>query len=368
MRSGDLDLAVVAAADALPAVLDEPGLKAVAGFLNYAGAGGSYGGDVLLARPGMVANEPATVIAFLSAYIRALQDLAVPNTAADALAAIQATDPSVSPEVAAAWSDAVAPFAPFDGGFGDIDDEGGLGELATSLADGADEEPELEILIAQHTLNIAQAWRDLPANPHSDLRGAPGVTDISIGLPFAEGASSPILVADAAGYFEAAGFESVEIIDIEQPLPGVMTAQIDFGVVAVVDVGDGLAQGLPLQAIAGPANYSGAGGAYGSDVVVASADLIDAETSTVTAFLIAYIQGLSDLAGRADTAPFAPFDGGFGDRRQEGGLGEMRSYLAASLGSEVDTDTMVASAPLEFAQAWWGLPSNPTDAPREEAA
>ena len=76
----------------------------------------------------VVADEPSTVIAFLTAYIRALQDLADPESAADALALIQTTDLSVDPELADGWLEALAVYAPFDGGFGSLDVEGGLGE------------------------------------------------------------------------------------------------------------------------------------------------------------------------------------------------------------------------------------------------
>jgi hypothetical protein len=39
----------------------------------------------------------------------------------------------------------------------------------------------------------------------------------------------------------------------------------------------------------------------------------------------------------------------------------MRTYVAGALGVETDPDpaAIVASDPLELAQAWWGLPANP---------
>jgi hypothetical protein len=57
---------------------------------------------------------------------------------------------------------------------------------------------------------------------------------------------------------------------------------------------------------------------------------------------------------------FAPHDGGFGDGAQMGGLGELDAYLREALGAEPELETLVKNRPLEYAQAWWGLPANPT--------
>ena len=127
--AGDLDIAVVGATQAEAANVAEPGLRAIAGYQNYQGEGDAYGGDLLLATPGLVANEPSTVLAFLDAYIRALQDLSAADTANAALATIEASDVVVDPEVAAQWPELLAAYAPFDGGFGDPSMDGGLGEL-----------------------------------------------------------------------------------------------------------------------------------------------------------------------------------------------------------------------------------------------
>lgn len=358
LRSGDLDFAVVDATEAAEHVAGGgTSVRAVAGYQNYA-EGGAYGGDLVLAGPGLVSDEPATVIAFLSAYIRALQDLADPATAEASLDLIGQTDLAVDADLAAGWLDAVTLFAPFDGGFGSPDEDAGLGELEDHLAAAGFDVADMPSFLAAHALNIAQAIVGLDANPGTGLPGAPGVTDIRVGVPADSSAGSPLALASTSGYFEDAGFSSVDIMDIEQPLLGVLNGELDIGVVSAVDAADGVAQGLPLAVLAGHRN----GGADGSggDVLVASADSVEQEPSTITAFLIAYIRALQDLVGDPDAAAFAPHDGGFGERTSEGGVGDLSSLLADALGAEPDLQTFIAAVPLEYAQAWWGLPANPT--------
>jgi hypothetical protein len=122
------------------------------------------------------------------------------------------------------------------------------------------------------------------------------------------------------------------------------------------DAAEASAQGLPLVLLAGHRNY-GEDGSYGDDVLVTSRDLLEQSGSTVSAFVVGYLAGLQELGGLADTAAFAPFDGGFGDRSRQGGLGELTEYLEAS-GLSLGTDT-VGMEPLHYGQAWWGLPANP---------
>ena len=358
--SGDLDIAVVNTREVAQANLEDPTFQAIAGYRNY--ADGSYGGDVVVAAPGLVTAEPATVLAFLVAYIRALQDLSEADAATAALALIEQTDLAIDPELAADWPTAVSEFAPFDGGFGALDEEGGLAELTTYLIDGGLTEPDLQALIAADTLSIAQAWSGLSPNPLNPLAGGPGITDIVVGLPLADGDSGPISTALEAGYFEDAGFASVELIDVEEPLLGVLQGQLDLGVIDAVDAADGSIQGLPLAALAGHRNYDG-DGAYGGDLLVASADVLSEESSTLSAFLVAYLRALADLR---DDPTLAPHDGGFGARDQAGGLGELTAYLQAELNLDPELATLIDTGPLAYAQAWWGLPANPITI--EEAA
>jgi len=142
----------------------------------------------------------------------------------------------------------------------------------------------------------------------------------------------------------------------------VLLGETDFAVMDLIDASDGVAQGLPIVALAGHRNYE-ADGAYGGDVLVSSSDLLDGEASTVSAFLVAYLRGLRDLATSADTDGFAPYDGGFGTRDEDGGLGEMRTHITDALGAEPDLQSLIAIRPLEYAQAWWGLPANPVVLP-----
>jgi len=350
---GDLEFGVTDARAAAAAVARQPGLQAVAGYRNQP-ADGDYEGDLIVAAPGLVENEPGTVLAFLGAYIRALQALA--DADSDAVDVLEGTDVAVDPEVAADWAAALSVYAPFDGGFGDVEDDGGLGQLAAYLTDEEGTEPDLDALIAEHTLAIAQLGAGLAPNPLNDLAGPPGITDLSVGQSGA--VDGPIARALEAGYFEDAGFDSVEVVDVGEPLLGVLQGELQLGVMDSLDAADGSAQGLPLLALAGHHNYS-SDGAYGGDVVVSSADSVAQEASTLSAFLIAYVRALRDLAPD-DAGEFAPFDGGFGARDQGGGLGELGTYLESGLGSDVDLDTLIDERVLQYAQAWWGLPANPT--------
>lgn len=360
-RRGDLDFAVAPAADAFKSFMNQSQAPAVAGFQNYGGKKGKFGGDLIIASPGLVEHEPATVIAFLSAYIRALQDLSDPETSAEALALIQDSDLAVLPSVARKWDAEVAAFAPFDGGFGSYADASGYGELEGLLVGKPKQAKSFDPFLAAHTLNIAQASVGLGANPDAGLVGPPSVTSIRVGLPMGiEDVSSPINVADAAGYFLDAGFVDVEVMDVEQPLLGLLNGELDFGVVDAVDAADGASQGLPAVAAAGHANY-GPDGSYGGDVLLATTDMLDVDASTASAFLIAYLRALQDLA-TADATTFAAFDGGFGAAENAGGFGEMTTYLEDQLGEPPALDALIEPRVLEFAQAWWGLPANPTSA------
>ncbi|CAN5485740.1 hypothetical protein BH24CHL9_BH24CHL9_00540 [soil metagenome] len=365
IRAGELDFAVVEAAAAGAATAEDATLRAVAGFQNYA-ADGSYDPDLLLAAPGLVADEPATVIAFLIAYLRALRDLSDEDSAAEALGLIDATDLSLDPELAASWADAVGVFAPFDGGFGDLADEGGLVELALHL-EAADARPtDLSYFIAQHTLNIAQLSQGLESNPANSLIGPPGLTEISVGLSGGDAVGGPVIAAIAAGHFDAMGFDSVAVMDIEEPLLGVLNGELDFAVVSTVEAADGASQGLPLRLLAGHRNVppEGTGDA---DVLVVSTDVLEQEPATVGAFLIVYVRAARDLRDSEAAEPWAPHDGGYGDRALDGGMAELLAHLEGALGDAPDIRALMAAAPLELAQAWWGLPANPVRSPLDDS-
>jgi ABC-type nitrate/sulfonate/bicarbonate transport system substrate-binding protein len=360
VRRGDLDFAVVPSRQAFNRFLDQRLVPAIAGYKNYARNNGRYGGDLLVAQPGLAEYEPATVTAFLSAYVRALQDLSDPGAAAEALERLQASDVAVPDRVIRRWEDSIEPFAPFDGGFGSYDDAAGLGELLGYLADDRKERRAFGPFVSAQHLNIAQARQGLGANPGLGLVGPPSITRIRVGVPMADAATEPLAAAQAAGYFEAAGFEDVEVMDVEEPLLGLLNGELDFGVVSAVDAADGAAQGLPAPSLAGHQNYDQAG-AYGGDVLLTRTGLLEDDPSTASAFLIAYLQALQDLRAAGDTR-FAQFDGGYGSQAEGGGTGELQAYLREVLGQEPDLSELLDSSALQFAQAWWGLPANPSSA------
>ncbi len=78
--------------------------------------------------------------------------------------------------------------------------------------------------------------------------------------------------------------------------------------------------------------------------------------STVSAFTRAYVQSLRQLA-RADrkadepaNGAFAPFDGGFGARKVDGGWGQLDEYLTGQVGDTFDVQAFVSDDTLNLAQ------------------
>jgi hypothetical protein len=182
--------------------------------------------------------------------------------------------------------------------------------------------------------------------------------EVTVGMPASAGDAGPIALAAQEGHFADVGLSSVEVVDIEEPLLGVLQGELDFAIVDAADAADGAAQGLPLVALAGHRNRAD-DGSYGGDVLAVSADFLEQQPATVAAFLSAYVRALQELGVAGDATGFGPFDGGFGDRSQAGGLGELEAYLAQELGSDIELDDLIVAAPLQAAQAWYGLPANP---------
>jgi hypothetical protein len=354
LQAGKLDIAVVDAQEAATAAAEDPRLQAVAGYRNYATE--PYGGDLLLAAPGLVADQPATTMAFQTAYIFALQQLSSTKAARQARDELELSGVKFGAKASKQWPNAVKVFRPFDGGFGSLDDEGGLGELTAYLSPDPDAEVDIRPFIAQSTLNIAQQWSKLEPNPANVYAGPPESAEIIVGMAATDGAVSPISTAADDGFFKKAGFDTVEVMDVEQPLLGVLQGDLDFAVVDAADAADGAAQGLPLVALAGHRNYA-ADGTYGGDMLVTSAETLEFSPATTARFVVAYVGALRELTGEA---ALAPHDGGFGDRLQGGGLAELQAYLDESLGSTTDLDALIGIGPLEYAQTWRVLPANPT--------
>lgn len=341
LDSGELQFAVVDTVAAATAQGDDPSLRAVAGYANYGGQDGAYGGTVLLAAPGLTTQEPSTVAAFTSAYVRALRGLAKADRAAD--------EPTY------------ASFAPYDGGFGGRSQDNGWGELDDYLASGLGDTFDVRAFVSEDTLNVAQVAQGRKLNPRTDLAGKPESRQITVGLPASALAGSPIEQAQAKGYFERAGFAAVNIEDIEEPLLGVLQGDLDIAVLDTADALDGASQGLPLVAVAGHRNY-GADGGYGGEVVAVSQDVLTEQGSTVTAFLTAYVRALQDLAGDDGNAAFAPFTGGFDASGPDAGWTELTSYAVETVGDGQAVEQLVVAEPLTRAQVWWGVPGTVTPA------
>ena len=349
LEAGDLQFAVVDAVEAASAQADDPSLQAIAGYQNYAGEDGAYGGTVLVAAPGLVAQQPATVAAFTSAFIRVLRRLAK----ADA----QADQPSN------------AAFAPYDGGFGSRKNESGWGELDEYLAAEVDETFDARAFVSEDTLNLAQLAQRRKLNPVTDRAGKPSSTRITVGLPAATLVGSPIEQAQSKGYFKKAGFKKVTVEDIEEPLLGVLQGDLDIAVLDTADALDGASQGLPLVAIAGHRNYDPVG-EYGGDVVAVSQDFLDTQPATVTAFLTAYVRALQDLRREDGSTSFAPFTGGFDLSGPDAGWSELTAYAAETVGDGDAVEQLVGVDPLRRAQVWWGVPAagTPSSGPTVEAS
>ena len=67
---------------------------------------------------------------------------------------------------------------------------------------------------------------------------------------------APLLVAKDQGLWQACGLNSVELINTEEVLPGVVSGSLDVGLVETVDVGQAQVDGLPIKLIAGYRPFS----------------------------------------------------------------------------------------------------------------
>ena len=339
LAADDVQFAVADAVLAAEAQAADASLQAVAGYQNYAGIDDAYGGTVIVAAPGLVAEEPSTVSAFTRAYVQSLLQLARADRKAD------------EPTNGA--------FAPFDGGFGARKVDGGWGQLDEYLTGQVGDTFDVQSFVADDTLNLAQIAAKRKLNPVGDLAGKPESRSITVGLPATTLAGSPIEQAQEKGYFKSAGFKSVATPDIEEPLLGVIQGDLDLAVIDTADALDGASQGLPLVALAGHRNFT-ADGSYGGDVVVTSQDFLDANGATATAFLTAYVRALQDLQNEGDNAAFAPFTGGFDASGPIAGWTELTAFADETIGDAAAVDELVDSGPLSRAQVWWGVPAELT--------
>ncbi len=334
LQSGEADFAVVDTIEALEAFADDPSLQAVAGYENYAGEDGAFGGSLLMAAPGLVAAEPSTVSAFTKSYLRGLRKFSKKADDADA-------------------------FKPLDGGFGRRKDDGGWGELSAYAFAELDEFPDIEAFVSEHTLNVAQASTSTKLNPTSDLAGRPASSAITVASPPKALAGGPVQTALREEYFESAGLDEVNLKAVEEPLLGLLQGDIDIAAIDAADAADGFAQGLPLAVIAAHRNY-GTDGEFGGDVLAVSDDFLETEGSTVTSFLTAYMRAMKDFQEDGEAEAFAPFDGGFGAYDPASGWTEFTDYITEATGEEAeDLEGLIVGDALERARTWWGIPSAP---------
>ena len=120
---------------------------------------------MLVAGTDLLTQDPDTVLAFQEAYIEALQVLSDPAQQAYVLGLATAAGITLSEQQTADWPAQVTTFAPFDGGFGAIDDAAGLGQLSAYLGANGLAVPDYTTFIAQDSLHSAQAALGLAANP-----------------------------------------------------------------------------------------------------------------------------------------------------------------------------------------------------------
>jgi NitT/TauT family transport system substrate-binding protein len=124
-----------------------------------------YGSDLLAANRDWAAANPATVRAFLSAYIRALADVQDPANADHVLSLGEREGITITPGVRSGWPLDVLFYQPFDGGFGDRAQGHGLGELQAYLTENLPAVPDMATFIDAEDLNAAQQALGLEPNP-----------------------------------------------------------------------------------------------------------------------------------------------------------------------------------------------------------
>jgi hypothetical protein len=238
------------------------------------------------------------------------------------------------------------------------------------------------------SLNAAQAELGLPPNPNPAALGAghPELLSIAIGVRAADLESqAPLLWARQRGYFSDAGLVDVVLQESADPLPALGAGELHLGVLDSVSAANAVANGQPIQAVAGYRNYAGEGIAYGGDLIAATTDFVAQNPNAVRAFTTAYIRALQDLRDPASDEElfasaeaaglelsdearsawttrrdsFGDFDGGFGAGDVGGGVEELANWLTTSGAAVPDLATFISWATLNGAQADLGLPANP---------
>lgn len=359
LLGGQLDVGVVDVVDAAEGVSQGLPMAVLAGFHNRRDGGATYGDDVLAASADLVANDPATITAFLTAYVRALQDIADPAAQDTILELAKEAGLRVTDEARAAYPSRVMEFAPFDGGFGASDQGGGLAELTAFLTEETGSAPDLSTLLAWPALLVAQASAGVPANPAMRLLEQPHGSTFRVAVPAGDPEGALAVDAAATALLADGPLHAIERVETDAPLTALLDGGSEAAVVPVADVAAAVAAGRPIAVLAGGRTDQEAGGP--SDVLVVTRDLLAADPGSVTAFLIAYIGGLQELAD-TDTPgadAFAPFDGGFGERDDDGGLGALSDVIGEALGPDLALRDLIAWPSLVVAQTALGIAANP---------
>jgi ABC-type nitrate/sulfonate/bicarbonate transport system substrate-binding protein len=129
-----------------------------------------YGSDMLATNRDWAAANPNTVRAFLSAYIRALADVQDPANTDYVMSLGERAGITITDGVRAGWDGDHgdrAYYEAFDGGFGDVTQGGGLGELEAYLGANLPEGVTVDLsqFVDSADLNAVQQALGLEANP-----------------------------------------------------------------------------------------------------------------------------------------------------------------------------------------------------------
>ncbi|MFO1539071.1 MAG: hypothetical protein ACKOTZ_01300 [Chloroflexota bacterium] len=246
-----------------------------------------FGGDVLVVPASLLAAAPRTIAALLDAYLAGLGALPDPRNDGALTDAARAAGIDVGDDVIAGWPTEIETFRAFDGGLGEPDDAGGLGELGAWAATNLPAAVPLVDALALAPLHAAQDRAGLARNP--DLASRVPLPDgpITLAVPADDpGAALAAVLARGAGPDPVA----IALTLVADPAAAVRDGDADLGVVPVT----ALVPGSGVVAIAG---WADADAAAPAAVLVAR----DPVPEGTTIALAALLRGVAAL-GREDAA------------------------------------------------------------------
>ncbi|GEM_PF-3689693 len=261
-----------------------------------------WGGELLVAGSAFPGTAPATLAAFLDAYLAGLAALADPANdpaleRAARMAGIVYTD-----AVVAGWPSDLEDFRPADGGLGTPGEDGGLAALHAWAAARARPLPIPGDAIALGPLNAAQARRGaapdpaLPALPPGDGR------TIRVATPADDpGAALPLERAGLLGVAALAGLSGVVALPAADPIAELAAGRAELAIVPA-----DLAAALAADA-AGPRTIAGwrADGEGGPALVVLASAADAADPDRLAPVVATLLRGLAAL-DHADAAEALP--------------------------------------------------------------